>query len=232
MTEIEIQVERIRTELTIAQTKDDQLAAEIAALKNRIALEEQKLVNGDLDSLLDMVATLERILPTVQMEIDRQYYFCYGDGAVETTNTGGVLVYIVRGESFAEYIQSAYGQTVNVNRNGVRGVNELYAVDIFSNAYSSNYGAPFSSNFGSGNSYASDFNCLNPSALQSGQGTIQAISGNQITITHNGSAQTLNLGACTRIEATSRVPQVGQTAVFKGVPSYAGGYNVYAMACL
>lgn len=97
ITELEVRVERVRTDISVAQAKDGQIASQIADLRNRIAIEQPKLVDGDLTNLLDMVATLTRILPTVQMEIDRQYYFCYGAGAVTTTTTGGVLVYVVRG---------------------------------------------------------------------------------------------------------------------------------------
>ena len=235
ITELEVRVERVRTDISVAQAKDDQLADQIADLKNRIAVEETKLVDGDLANLLDMVETLTRILPTVQMEIDRQYYFCYGDGAVSTTTAGGVLVYVVRGESFATYLQNAYGQSVTVVPGGVRAADYMfYPSSIFSKVWTDAFGYPFVlSDFNSSdNSFVNDFNCLNPSQLQSNQGTVTGISSRSMTVRDaSGNTQNLNLGACTRIESATRVPQVGQNVAFKGVPSSAGGYNVYAVSC-
>ena len=186
-------------------------------------------------NLVDMVETLTRILPTVEMEIDRQYYFCYGEGAVTNTQTGGVLVYIVRGESFATYLQTAYGQSVSVVPGGVRAADYMfYPSNIFSQVWTDAFGYPFVlSDFNTAdNSFVNDFNCLNPSLLQSNQGTITNISSRKITVrSPSGNTQNLNLGACTRIESATRVPQVGQNIAFKGVPSSAGGYNVYAASC-
>ena len=235
ITELEVRTERLRTDISVAQAKDDNLADQIDDLNNRIAVERRKLVDGDYDNLVEMVDTLTRILPTVSMEIDRQYYFCYGEGAVQTTQAGGVLVYVVRGESFATYLQSAYGQSVNVVPGGVRAADYMfYPSNIFSAVWTSAFGYPFVlSDFNtSDNSFANDFNCLNPSQLQSSQGTITGISAHSMNVRgNNGNTYNLNLGACTRIESATRVPQVGQTAVFKGVPSSAGGYNVYAVSC-
>ena len=192
------------------------------------------MVDGDLASLLDMVETLNRILPQVQFEIDRQYYYCYGDGAVTQEQSGGVLVYVVRGESFATYIQNAYGQSVVPVQGGVRAQNYMfYPVSIFDPIWTGTFGYPFViGDFSTAdNTLGRDFGCLNPSAMQSGQGTIVQISGAVLHLNDNGQDIKLNLGACTRIETATRVPQVGQTAIFKGVPSLAGGYNVYAMTC-
>lgn len=235
ITELEVRVERIRTDITVAQAKDDNLAKQIADLKNRITIEQAKIDEPTLTSLLDMVATLNRILPTVQMEIDRQYYFCYGEGAVQTTTTGGVLVYVVRGESFATYIQNAYGQTVNVVQGGVRGADyQFYSTNIFAPQWTSTFGYPFVTGAfqTADNSFSGDFGCLNPSALQSGQGKVASINGNTLNLNvSNGQTVSLHLGACTRVESATSVPKVGQNAVFKGVPSSAGGYNVYAVTC-
>ena len=235
ITELEVRVERVRTDISVAQAKDGQIANQIADLRNRIAIEQPKLVDGDLTNLLDMVATLTRILPTVQMEIDRQYYFCYGEGAVTTTTTGGVLVYVVRGESFATYLQNAYGQNVSVVPGGVRAADYMfYPSSIFSQVWTDAFGYPFVlSDFNTAdNSFVNDFNCLNPSLLQGSQGTITGISARRMTVRDgSGATRSLNLGACTRIESATRVPQVGQNIAFKGVPSSADGYNVYAVSC-
>lgn len=43
-----------------------------------------------------MIATLKRLIPSVQKEIDRHYYYCYGEG-VKESQAQGVVVYIVQG---------------------------------------------------------------------------------------------------------------------------------------
>ncbi len=44
-----------------------------------------------------MIDSLRKLVPSVQAEIDRHYYYCFGDGKVEVRQTGGVVVYVVRG---------------------------------------------------------------------------------------------------------------------------------------
>lgn len=56
-----------------------------------------------------MIATLKRSIPAIQSEIDRHYYYCYGEGAVDVVQTGSVVVYIVKGERFGEYLRAQYG---------------------------------------------------------------------------------------------------------------------------
>lgn len=217
----------------MALSKDDQLGDQIATLKSRRVIEEGKLVERDLAALVDMIDSLNRIAPTVSMEIDRQYYFCYGEGAVQQTQTGGVLVYVVRGESFARYLQNAYGQSVTVSQGGVRGGSDisLYRPDIFSSIWASTFGEPMINRFNNDNSFIGDFNCLTPSGLQSGQGVISSIKNNHMRVNTNSGSVDLNLGACSRIESDIPLPRVGQDIAFKGVPSSAGGYNVYSVTC-
>ena len=59
-----------------------------------------------------MITALRRIVPTAQAEIDRHYYFCYGDGVVTTQEVGDVVVYIVQGARFRDYLQNNYGSTI------------------------------------------------------------------------------------------------------------------------
>ena len=47
-----------------------------------------------------MVEKLKRNIPSVESEIDRQYYYCYGNGSVEIAQTGSVVVFIIKGENF------------------------------------------------------------------------------------------------------------------------------------
>lgn len=55
---------------------------------------------------------MKNFVPNVQAEIDRHYYYCYGDGKVQVKNQGGVVIYIVRGEAFGNYLRSIYGNDV------------------------------------------------------------------------------------------------------------------------
>lgn len=70
-----------------------------------------------------MVATLNRLIPSVQSEIDRHYYYCFGDGSVQIEETGNVVVYIVRGERFGDYLRKQYGEGANLP--GLRSLGSL-----------------------------------------------------------------------------------------------------------
>lgn len=81
-------------------------------------------------------------------------------------SNGASIVYIVRGERFAEYIHSAYGRTVKVSErtDDVR----LSKVDPYGVSWVNKYGYPKSDGH-------YDFTCLNPSAAFKGYGKIEKI---------------------------------------------------------
>lgn len=86
-----------------------------------------------------MVSKLQRMVPSVQTEIDRQYYYCYGDGSVEIAQTGGVIVFIIRGNSVENYIHNAYGE--NLSPSSLRRTDlRLQRVDVFSSQWTNAYG--------------------------------------------------------------------------------------------
>ena len=177
-----------------------------------------------------MIATLKGFIPTVQGEIDRHYYYCYGDGAVEVTQTGSVVVYIVRGERFGDYLRDQYGQGINP---GNVGTLELRRVDIFGQVWSARYGYPFPSSSlgGSGLNVAGSFSCLNPSLARKGYGTISEVGADYIGVSTGSGNVRLNLGSCSRVESVSELPIVGQNIAYNGVPSGADGYNLYQATC-
>ena len=75
-------------------------------------------------------------------------------------------------------------------------------MNIFSSAWISQYGYPFSNSAFRTNdfSFAGDFTCLSPSRLISGRGSILGIAGNSIEIVHEkGYKMKFHLGACTRL---------------------------------
>ena len=81
--DLEVEVERIRTEISLAETKAENYRQQIANLNARIDVERGNLVQPDLDNINAMIASLKRAIPTVQGEIDRHYYYCYGAGVEE-----------------------------------------------------------------------------------------------------------------------------------------------------
>lgn len=64
--DLEIEVERLRTEIAIAEAKADGYRAQIAEYRDRIAKEEQRQYQPELDSINEMIATLKRAIPSVQ----------------------------------------------------------------------------------------------------------------------------------------------------------------------
>lgn len=76
--DLEIKVERLRTDLNVANSKADNYRAQIRDLEGRIAEERRKTPTDDLDDLNSMIAALKKFIPTIQGEIDRHYYYCYG----------------------------------------------------------------------------------------------------------------------------------------------------------
>lgn len=81
-TDLEIEVERLRTDIAVAEAKEDRINDEIDELTERINNEKKKLNQDDLDDLNSMIKRLKALIPGIQREIDRQYYYCYGEGAV------------------------------------------------------------------------------------------------------------------------------------------------------
>lgn len=177
-----------------------------------------------------MIASLKRMIPTVQGEIDRHYYYCYGAGAQER-EAQGVVVYIVQGERFGDYLQAQYGTNI---RTPIQGDVRLQTVNILGKTWTDKFGYPFSQTSlgGDGFDIAGSFNCLTPSKTVKGSGTIVGISGDSIGVRmQDGQTFQFALGSCSRIESTSSLPTIGQNIAYIGVPSSAQGYNLYQASC-
>jgi len=80
--QLEVDLERARTDLSVARAKDDNYNNEIRDLNDRINEEKPKLVDSELKRLRNMIDVLNKIIPTIESEIDRHYYYCYGAGKV------------------------------------------------------------------------------------------------------------------------------------------------------
>ena len=120
-------------------------------MKDKIAAQEPLLVSDDLALLQDQLASLKELLPAVEYELNRQYFYCYGDGAVTIEKTGDTVVYIIRGEAFQALLEKTYGigfedlvccddQTdANAGANLPSEIN-MVTVDIFSEEYQNQNG--------------------------------------------------------------------------------------------
>lgn len=229
--DLEVKVNRLRTDISVADAKKTKYLKDIQALQDKIAVQRKQQVPDQLNKINDMIATLKKMLPTVQSEIDRHYYYCFGEGKVQVQQTGSVLVYVVRGDAFANYLRSLYG--ANVVAPAVNGNVLFNRVDIFGSTWVGAFGYPFGNSSLSGNdlSLAGSFNCLNPNALVSGSGTITAIGANWVECADGkGAKQRLSLGSCSRLESTHALPAVGQKFFWSGVPG-GSGYNLYTGSC-
>lgn len=154
-------------------------------MNDLIDLEKTKLSKDDLRNLRTLVTNLNNSLPQVQNAIDREFYYCYGDGKVQNQTVGNTVVYIVRSEAFSNYIASAYGQSINIPN--VRPNDYKFKV-----TNSKTYSASTSS-----------FSCLSSNTTSSGKGQIISVVGSNLRVKGpNGTEVTLNIGDCSRVEST------------------------------
>ena len=111
----------------------------------------------------------------------------------------------------------------------------LKTVSILDKKWSESFGSVFTtaqlaktSDF----SFADDFNCLNPSKLEKGTGTITKITKNIITVTlQNKTKEFLKLGTCSRIESTTELPAIGQSIYWMGNKN-SSIFEVYRASCV
>ena len=179
-----------------------------------------------------MVRNLRRSLPNIQEDIDRIYYACFDTLDVETKLSKGVVIYQMNGESFANYMQSAYGV---LPPNPYKTVVNLTTSNILQDIWASTFGAAFNTEVvASSNefSFPNDFNCLNPSTLELGFGEIISIDKNIILVAKEGKEVKLKLGACSRVESTVPLPAPGQTVYWKANFVGEDTYEVYTALCL
>lgn len=184
----------------MAETKKLKLLKDNADYQDRIDIEKKKNVTADLIKLNGMVDNLKRIIPTVESEVDRHYYYCFGDGKVQVTTTGGVVVYVVRGDAFANYLRNIYGR--NVVLPAVNGDVLFNRVDIFGAPWVGAFGYPFGqASLGGGDlAIGGSFGCTSPTSIVSGYGTITAVGANYIECSNgSGLKQRFNLGSCSRL---------------------------------
>ena len=148
-----------------------------------------------------MVVDLKSLQPGITYEINRNYYFCYGDGKIQIEQTGSVTVYIIQGNAFAGYLQNAY----NIKNPSITlsGNIRLQPIDIFSNTWKTSYGNLFTDQTlqqNTGLGYLGNFWCLNPSSLTGGFGEILDINSRYFTVIDpQGTNIRLNLSSCSRM---------------------------------
>lgn len=229
--DLEVKVNRLRTDISTADAKKTRYLNDIAGWNDRIDIERRKAGAADLTKLNGMVDGLKKLIPTVESEVDRHYYYCFGDGKVQVQTTGGVVVYVVRGDAFGNYLRNLYGR--NVVMPAVNGDVLFNRVDIFGAPWVGAFGYPFgnASLGGADLAIGGSFGCNNPGSVSTGYGTISAIGSNYIeALGSNGAKTRLSLGACSRLESTKAIPAVGQKFYWSGAPG-ASGINLYSGSC-
>ena len=55
-----------------------------------------------------MIRTLSSVLPRFQEQNNYIYYHCFGDGTMEPVHSGGVVIYLIRGNKLSEYLEQVY----------------------------------------------------------------------------------------------------------------------------
>ena len=230
---LEIQVERYRTEINVAEAKKDTLIRKNNDLNDRITIEKKKLADVDLADLQNMIAALNRMVPTTTKEIDRHYYNCYGPGSIETVETGGVVVYIVRGDGATQYLQGRYGLNPQVTINGdVR----LQSVSIFNSQWTDKFGYPAVISRGGKDDFGGMFSCMSSSSSVKGYGTIVSIGADYLEARDkSGRNQRFNLSTCSRLESASSLglPVIGQQFYYEAYPgNTADYYNLVSGSCI
>ena len=81
-------------------------------------------------------------------------------------------------------------------------------------------------------SFHNDFNCLNPSTLENGEGRIRRVSKNTIEVAQGRKTIILKLSSCSRVESTLELPGIGQTIYWKGNLKEDNHYEVYSATCV
>lgn len=175
-------MERARTNLSTARVKDNKLANDIRKYQSRIEQLQPNVRDDVLRNLRAIVSNLNKVLPSINSDINREYYYCYGAGKVETINTGNTVVYVVRGDAFGQYISNLYGVNMT-NQFGSNDSLRLNVVDPFSPIWTSKFGLSYSNGQG-GQGSSSEFSCLGDSSgsVSTGQGRISSIQGNQVVV--------------------------------------------------
>jgi hypothetical protein len=136
-------------------------------------------VIDELNRLKYMVGTLGRSVPTIQNYLDNNYYSCYGIESMIVNRTGDSIVYIINLGDFQKYIEASYLLKPDcVKINLPPGTVQLTTLNLLDSTWQAAFGYPYNTlsyatttDF----SFLDDFNCLNPSNLISGFGTITRI---------------------------------------------------------
>ena len=132
------------------------------------------------------------------------------------------------------YIKYNYGVEDNQIQN-FEGEIILTPSHIFHDSWIASFGDPYSEKvIANANqfSFADEFNCLNPSTLQNGSGTIISIKKNQIEIRTDFGIMLLKLSSCSRIQSTFLLPRAGQKLYWKGNIKEGNIVEVYSATSL
>jgi len=68
---LEIDVERARTDLNVARTKDDRFNNDLRDLQNRLNAQKPRLVDDDLNKLRALIKNLNNQVPAINDAVNR-----------------------------------------------------------------------------------------------------------------------------------------------------------------
>ena len=152
---------------------------------------------------------------------------------MEKYNEKGILVYTIGSKEYSKYIKEAYNIT---EKSEVTETFTITPCTILDHTWSSAYGNPYGVDSFSKSrdfSFNEDFNCLSPSTLESHSGVIKAIASKYMQVELlDGNLVRLHLGACSRLESTKSLPEVGQKIIWRGNLVSPVNYNVYRASCI
>lgn len=119
---------------------------------------------------------------------------------MESIDIENVVVYIVKAARLPIFLAENYG-SVTLQSLASKTDVAFKLVDVFGGSWRQAYGHPFGDGILLNEDLfiEGDFTCLNPSLVESGQGTIKSIKNNEITIENDTTEYVLVIGACSRI---------------------------------
>ena len=229
---MEVEVDRVRKDIGSNALKEERLLGTLVQAQDRLAVEEGKLREREIESTRRTLIKLERNLPKIQEEIDRLYYSCYEASQIvlKTTDPSELPSCLIEPTKFVSYLEMVYGLETGRSLQKIEAVQEINITtsSLFNEEWSNSYGSAFEE--GGAELIRNDFSCLRPSRLVTRSGVIRYIRKNLMVVEGEDSEiYKLLLGSCSRLEsAGSELPVVNQRIVFKGNEDTKGEFKVYS----
>ena len=161
--------------ITANDQKNKAIDVAITLVKYRIRNEQKNLKNAAILVIEQKITQLSTLSISIEAEIDKIYYSCYGVNEFEIT-VKETSTYTISYVDFSNYALKAFGVAkLTIQETTTIKIN---VVNILSPVWAKTYGAAFNEKvlaISSGFRFKNDFSCLEPSLLQSNSGTILSI---------------------------------------------------------